>query len=73
MIGRGKQASDLTIRDPNISRQHAAIEYSGGSFWMVDLGSTNGVEFNGQRVQRKQIQNGDVYKICSHELFMTLA
>lgn len=72
VIGRGKQSSDLTIRDPNISRQHAYIEYAGGAFWMVDMGSTNGVEFNGQRVQRKQIQNGDVYRICSHELVMQL-
>ncbi|OQX67229.1 MAG: hypothetical protein B6A08_16395 [Sorangiineae bacterium NIC37A_2] len=72
VIGRGKQVSDLTIRDPNISRQHAAIEYLNGSYWMVDMGSTNGVEFNGQRVQRKQINNGEVYRICSHELLMSL-
>lgn len=73
VIGRGKQVSDLTIRDPNISRQHAAIEFSGGAYWMVDMGSTNGVEFNGQRVQRKQIQNGEIYRICSHELLMSLS
>jgi FHA domain len=73
IIGRGKQVSDLTIRDPNISRQHAVIEFSGGSFWMVDLNSTNGVEFNGQRVGRRAIQNGEVYRICSHELLMSLS
>lgn len=68
IIGRGKQTSDLTIKDPNVSRQHAMVEFSGGQYYMVDLGSTNGIEFNGQRVQRKIIQDGDVFRICDYEL-----
>jgi hypothetical protein len=48
IIGRGKTTSDLTIRDPNVSRQHALVEFSGGNFYMVDMGSTNGIEFSGQ-------------------------
>ncbi len=72
IIGRGKSSSDLTIRDPNVSRQHALVEYSGGNFYMVDMGSTNGIEFSGQRVHRKAIQNGDVFKICDHELFCSM-
>lgn len=72
IIGRGKTSSDLTIRDPNVSRQHALVEFSGGNFYMVDMGSTNGIEFSGQRVQRKAIQNGDVFRICDHELFCTM-
>lgn len=72
IIGRGKTSSDLTIRDPNVSRQHALVEFSGGNFYMVDMGSTNGIEFSGQRVQRKAIQNGDVFRICDHELFCSM-
>ncbi len=72
IIGRGKTTSDLTIRDPNVSRQHALVEFSGGNFYMVDMGSTNGIEFSGQRVQRKAIQNGDVFRICDHELFCSM-
>lgn len=72
IIGRGKSTSDLTIRDPNVSRQHAIVEFHGGTFFMVDMGSTNGIEFNGQRVQRKAIQNGDVFRICDHEIFCSL-
>ncbi len=71
VIGRGKQTSDLTIKDPNVSRQHAVIEFAGGQYYMVDLGSTNGVEFSGQRVQRKVIQEGDLFRICDHELRMS--
>lgn len=68
IIGRGKQSSDLTIKDPNVSRQHAMIECLNGQFFMVDMGSTNGIEFNGQRLQRKPIAAGDVFNICDHEL-----
>lgn len=71
MIGRGKQG-DLAIKDPNVSRQHAMIEFVGGIYYMVDLGSTNGIEFHGQRVQRKPIEHGDVFKICDHQLVMSL-
>jgi hypothetical protein len=71
VIGRGKQSSDLTLKDPNVSRQHAMIEFQNGVFFMVDMGSTNGVEFNGQRIARKQIGEGDVFRICDHDLFFT--
>ena len=68
IIGRGKQSSDLTIKDPNVSRQHAMIECLNGQYFMVDMGSTNGIEYNGQRLQRKPIAAGDVFNICDHEL-----
>jgi pSer/pThr/pTyr-binding forkhead associated (FHA) protein len=68
IIGRGKQTSDLTIKDPNVSRQHAMIEFSNGQYYIVDMGSTNGVEYAGQRVQRRAIGDGDVFKVCDHEL-----
>lgn len=68
IIGRGKQASDLTIKDPNVSRQHAMIEFDGTSYFIVDLGSTNGLEYQGQRVSRKALADGDLIRICDHEL-----
>jgi pSer/pThr/pTyr-binding forkhead associated (FHA) protein len=71
IIGRGRQTSDLTIKDPNVSRQHAMIEFQNGVYYMVDLGSTNGVEYQGQRIARKAIAEGDVYKICDHEVVFT--
>ena len=68
IIGRGKQSSDLTIKDPNVSRQHAMVEFLNGQYYVVDMGSTNGVEFSGQRIQRKVVNEGDVFKVCDHEL-----
>ncbi len=71
VIGRGKQSSDLTLKDPNVSRQHAMIEFQNGVYFMVDMGSTNGVEYNGQRIARKQIAEGDIFRICDHEVRFT--
>jgi hypothetical protein len=71
IIGRGRQSSDLTIKDPNVSRQHAMIEFLNGQYYMVDMGSTNGVEYNGQRISRHPIAEGDIYRICDHEVRFT--
>jgi pSer/pThr/pTyr-binding forkhead associated (FHA) protein len=72
IIGRGKQSSDLTLKDPNVSRQHAMVECLNGQYFMVDMGSTNGIEFNGQRLQRKPISAGDQFSICDHDLHFTV-
>ena len=72
IICRGKQTSDLTIKDPNVSRQHAMVEYLNGQYYIVDMGSTNGVEYNGQRVQRRVINDGDTFRVCDHELRFAL-
>lgn len=68
IIGRGAKAADLAIRDGNISRRHAAVVFHDGVYFMKDLGSTNGIEFGGQRVESKRIEDGDVYRICDYEI-----
>jgi hypothetical protein len=68
IIGRSRKECDLAIADTNISRQHAQVEWFNGCFHIVDLGSTNGIEFNGQRVYRRIIRDGDVFHIAGHEL-----
>jgi hypothetical protein len=68
IIGRGARTADLAIRDGNISRRHAAVVFHDGVYFMKDLGSTNGIEYAGQRVESKRIEEGDVYHICDYEL-----
>jgi hypothetical protein len=46
-IGRSNKSCDLIVKDPNVSRQHARIVRHQGQYWMVDMGSTNGIEFQG--------------------------
>lgn len=67
IIGRDKHTCDLTIKDPNVSRQHAMVEYAGGRYYVVDLGSTNGIEFQGRRINRHPINQGDVFTFCEHK------
>jgi len=57
VIGRSRDA-DVQIEDPNVSRRHAELVREGPVFWIVDLGSTNGVEIDGRRVQRAQLEEG---------------
>jgi hypothetical protein len=71
VIGRGSKTADLPIKDGNISRRHAAIVLQNGNFYMKDLGSTNGIEFNGERVDSRKIEEGDVYQLCDYELRFT--
>ncbi|MFW6067883.1 MAG: FHA domain-containing protein [Myxococcota bacterium] len=71
VIGRGAKHADLPIKDGNISRRHAAVVFQDGQFFMKDLGSTNGIEYAGQRVEARRIDEGDVFHLCDYELRFT--
>jgi hypothetical protein len=62
VLGRSRDA-DVQIEDPNVSRRHAEIVQEGSTYWLVDLGSTNGTEVNGRRVQRAQLDEGSRFTI----------
>jgi len=61
VIGRGSEA-ELRINDPGISRKHAQISVAvgdqGTKVTVHDLGSTNGVILNGQRVDDGTVRDG---------------
>jgi hypothetical protein len=71
VIGRGSKSADLAIKDGNISRRHAAVVVHNGAHYLKDLGSTNGVEFQGRRFDSKRIEEGDLFRICDYELRFT--
>jgi FhaA, N-terminal domain/FHA domain len=62
VLGRSRDA-DVRIDDPNVSRRHAEIVQEGSTFWLVDLGSTNGTEVDGQRVQRVRLADGSRFTL----------
>ncbi len=71
VIGRGSQMTDLTIRDGNISRKHCVVMFRSGNYYIKDLDSTNGIEFNGKRIDQKRVEEGDTYYLCDYELRFT--
>jgi hypothetical protein len=74
VIGRSRDC-DITLDDANVSRHHAEVRPSGGSWIVRDLGSTNGVKVNGQRVDPARAQSlrpGDVLEIGTSRLTFDL-
>ena len=71
IIGRGAKSSDLPIKDGNISRKHAAVIRRNGTYFIKDLGSTNGIDYKGMRIDNKRIDEGDVFHLCDYELRFT--
>jgi FHA domain-containing protein len=62
VLGRSRDA-DVQIDDPNVSRRHAEIVQEGSAYWLVDLGSTNGIEVDGKRVQRARLDDGSHFTL----------
>jgi hypothetical protein len=73
IIGRGSDA-DLRINDPGISRSHAQIRVTGSEpslqIDIVDLGSTNGIMVNGQKVRHAVLGEGSRIEIGSTRMLV---
>ncbi len=67
VIGRSKDA-DIQVPDPNVSRRHAEVRHEGADYLLVDLDSTNGIEVDGRRVRRLELENGTRFTLGSTEL-----
>jgi pSer/pThr/pTyr-binding forkhead associated (FHA) protein len=67
VLGRSKD-SDVQVEDANVSRRHAELRREGPAWWLVDLGSTNGTELNGKRVQRSKLRDGDTITLGATDL-----
>jgi hypothetical protein len=67
VLGRSREA-DVRVGDVNVSRRHAELRQEGATYWIVDLGSTNGVEVNGKRVDRARLRDGDRITIGATEV-----
>ncbi|WP_460942348.1 FhaA domain-containing protein [Okibacterium endophyticum] len=62
VIGRGSDA-DITIDDSGTSRKHVEILWDGERAQVRDLGSTNGSELNGRRIQQAALEPDSVVQI----------
>jgi len=73
-LGRSRDA-DIVLEDPNVSRVHAEVRPSGGSWIVRDLGSTNGVKVNGRRLdpsRPQSLRGGDVIELGTSRAILEL-
>src|SRR5438270_6561043 len=69
IVGRSKRANlRLSPRDKYFSRIHFLVEVNPPHCRVMDLGSRNGTHVNGQRVQTRDLQDGDLIK-AGHTVF----
>ena len=57
-IGRASD-NQIVLKDFSVSRHHARVEPRGEAWWIVDLGSTNGVKVNGTYAAEALLADGD--------------
>ena len=58
-IGRAID-NDIRLSGPLTSRHHCRIEVDASGAWVIDLGSANGTQVNGKKVERQAVRLGDV-------------
>jgi pSer/pThr/pTyr-binding forkhead associated (FHA) protein len=62
-IGRDPEKCQIILEDPEVSKVHARIKKTLINCMVEDLDSANGIIYNGERVNKAEISNGDEFII----------
>ena len=65
VVGR-HPACDTRLDSLRVSRRHCCLTYENGEVLVKDLGSTNGIRINGQRVANGRLRPGDELSIAHY-------
>ncbi|MFL0808784.1 MAG: FHA domain-containing protein [Agarilytica sp.] len=65
-IGRHPDCN-ITIDDPTVSGKHAELSVEPSVCLLKDMGSTNGVRINGDKITQTSIEPGTLFSIGTHE------
>lgn len=65
-IGRSP-SNDVVLKEPKVSRQHAAINKYNDKYILIDLKSSNGVYVNGAKVDEVVLNAGDEITVGGHK------
>lgn len=63
LIFIGREGCQIQINDDNLSRKHAEITWQNDHYLIRDLGSSNGIVHNGQKVPEAKLAAGDLVMI----------
>jgi hypothetical protein len=63
IIGRERSQCSIVLRDPNVSRRHAELNFDGKDWHIVDLNSTNGTLVNDIDVNECVLRDGDLITV----------
>jgi hypothetical protein len=71
-IGRGAE-NDIRLTNDSISARHAEIHRRrDGQIYLIDLGSSNGVYVNNSKLERAELNDGDVIELGEVRLRFSL-
>jgi pSer/pThr/pTyr-binding forkhead associated (FHA) protein len=59
----GREGCQIQINDDNLSRKHAEIAWNNDHYVIRDLGSSNGIVHNGEKVPEAKLSPGDLLLI----------
>ncbi len=70
-IGRGR-GCEIRVSDPQVSRRHARLLVT-DILEVIDLGSSNGIDVQGQQVDRAVLRSGDRFRLGDTEIEVRVA
>ncbi len=66
MIALGRSSRcDITLPDPQASRQHARLEWQRDGLYLVDTNSTHGTYVNGRRITQIRLRGGEQIRVSN--------
>jgi S-DNA-T family DNA segregation ATPase FtsK/SpoIIIE len=66
----GRQDADFVLEDPEISRNHTAIEVAGERVTLIDLQSTNGTFLGEEAIREAPLANQQEFSIGGSTLML---
>ena len=71
-IGRHPD-SEVFLDDVTVSRRHAEVRRTPAGLELVDAGSLNGSYVNGERIERRDLVEGDSLQVGKYRLVLVAA
>jgi pSer/pThr/pTyr-binding forkhead associated (FHA) protein len=69
LIGRGEK-SDTRLADGSVSRIHCELQWDGGQFTLVDMGSAGGTLVDGKKITLHHLKHGQEFQVGGTRLVL---